>query len=84
MKYTIKKDSKNIHKCSEPCPFLNEGKSETYSIFNGVKIGSGFCQKECQHHKNNNMIEKYGKDYDVSIGGVIWLECDKLDSYQLD
>jgi hypothetical protein len=84
MKYTIKKDSKNIHKCSEPCPFLNDGKSEAYSILNGVKIGSGFCQKECKHHKNNNMIEKYGKDYNVSLGGVIWIECDKLDKYFLD
>ena len=78
MKYYIKKDKKIPHKCTEPCPFKNIGKSETVSLFSGVKIGSGFCQKECEYHKNNNMIEKYGKDYDISQG-IIWLECDMLE-----
>lgn len=77
MKYIVKKDKNDPYKCTEPCPFLNKDISEWRKEHLGVKIGSGFCQG-CEHHKNNNMIEKYGKDYDVSKGNIMWIECDKL------
>lgn len=79
MKYYIKKDENNFHKCTEPCPFKNEGKSETDALFFGVRIGSGYCQG-CEHHKNNNLKETYGPDYSINrYGGLLrWIECDKL------
>lgn len=69
MKHFVKKDKNDVHKCIELCPFLK----------NGVKIGSGFCQS-CEHHKNNNIIEDFGKDYDITKSGgyIDWIECDKL------
>lgn len=77
VKYFIKRDSKVPHKCSEVCPFLNDGKLHIDSY---PKIGSGFCQSDCEDHKNNNLIEEYGTDYSVSQHGgrLVWIECDKL------
>lgn len=77
MKYIIKRGKDNPHKCSEPCPFLSKGNH----LDSDVKIGSGYCQG-CEHHKNNNLIESIGKDYDINIhgGSLSWIECDKLKS----
>ncbi len=86
MKYFIKKSPRNFEECIEPCPFKNSAElleihreTEGHHFRSLTMIGSGACQR-CEHHKNNNIIEEYGKNYDISrvASGMRWLECDKL------
>jgi hypothetical protein len=86
MRFFVKREKKDVHKCLEPCPFVNSQElldihkeTEGHHYRSLTMIGSGYCQR-CEHHKNSNLIESIGKDYDVNKhGGLLsWIECDKL------
>ena len=84
MKHFIKKSPKDCYECIEACPFRNSAEfleihreTEGHHFRSLIMIGSGECQR-CEHHKNNNRIEEFGKNYDISRGGIRWIECDKL------
>lgn len=65
-RHYVKKDDKNIHKCVEPCPIMNDDIRPGLLPYIGIMIGSVYCQN-CKHHKNN--------DYDITL---TWIECGKL------
>jgi hypothetical protein len=84
MKHYVKKSPTDFRQCIEPCPFINSKELlDIHKKTDGMHfrtlrmIGSGSCQG-CEHHKNNNMIEEFGKNYNVNRGSVNWIECEKL------
>lgn len=72
MKHYVQTVKNSPHHMKTPCPFINKGRTESDAILSGVKIGSSWCQFDCEYHKNNNMIENGDKS-------IIWVECEKLD-----
>jgi len=80
MKHYVTFDKKIPNKCTKPCPFKNQDISEKLWDYIGTMVGSGSCQ-QCEHHKNNNRMESEGPNYNISRGGIVWIECEKLDEH---